>query len=89
MAKLRTKQGHKIYDILENIGGASKGERNSFIYAHCESDYICEEWRFQGKLGFGGKYRIERNMVDYYLEDETPEMIELTKEINKQLSEII
>jgi len=32
----------------------------------------CTEWRFQGSLGFGGKFRYPRMSVDCYPEDETP-----------------
>ena len=60
-------RANKVYDILVNIGGASEYMRDSFVYHH--SDYTngnCTEWRFMGKLGYGGKYRSNYNAVDCY-----------------------
>lgn len=78
---------NKIYDILVNVGGAIEHYRDSFVYAHTSKDE-CTEWRFMGKLGYGGKYRSDTNSVDCYLEDETKERLEIIDEINKQLKEI-
>lgn len=76
---------NKVYDLLVSIGGAYEPERDSFIYHHTEG---CSEWRFSGKLGFGGKYRSGYNRVDCYLEDETPERIKLMNELNSELVKI-
>lgn len=81
-------KANKIYDILVSIGGAYEPERDSFVYHHTESKYGCSEWRFSGKLGFGGKYRSLRNTVDYYAEDTSPERDSIVEKINKALSEI-
>ena len=75
-----------VYDLLVDIGGANESERLSFIHAHLNSE--CKEWRFQGKLGFGGKYRIERNKIDCYPEDETNERLWIIEVINRKLSDI-
>lgn len=77
---------NKIYDILVSIGDANESERNDFIYTHLNE--CCEEWRFCGHLGFGGKYRSNTNTVDCYTEDETPQRKKLIKLINKKLSEL-
>jgi len=77
-----------VYDILEKLGGAAPSQRIPFVYEHLESKYRCLEWRFMGKLGMGGKYRSERNKVDYYPEDETPEMVEATNLINAALKKL-
>ncbi len=78
----------KIYDILMQFTGARIESREGFIYHHSLEKYPCTEWRFQGKLGFGGKYRIGRNVVDYYPEDKTPERELITKTTNEELAKI-
>jgi hypothetical protein len=79
---------NKVYDLLVNMGGAYEPDRYSFIYHHTESKYKCEEWRFSGKFGFGGKYRVGYNRIDYYKEDETQERNRLKDELNIKLFEI-
>lgn len=86
-------RANKIYDILVNSGGAAEDMRDSFIYHHTDNKYgesneVCTEWRFCGKLGYGGKYRSDYNTVDCYLEDETEEILKIIDEINKELHEI-
>ena len=81
-------KANKIYDILVCIGGAYEPWRDSFVYHHTESKCGCNEWRFSGKLGFGGKYRSKYNRVDFYVEDETPDRIRLMNEINSMLVKI-
>jgi 5'-nucleotidase len=78
----------QVYDILVYLGGAPEGMRDTFIYAHCHDKYPTKEWRFQGKLGFGGKYRSETNKVDCYSEDETTKRIELIKQMNETLTNL-
>ncbi len=79
---------NKIYDLLVQIGGAQESERGGFIVYHTNIWSYPEEWRFMGKLGFGGKYYININKVDCYLEDDTPETIEIKEKINQELSKI-
>lgn len=79
---------HKIYDLLVSIGGASESDRFSFVYNHTEAKYPCSEWRFCGQLGFGGKYRSDRNTVDCYSEDETPERLAIIGKLNEALKSI-
>jgi hypothetical protein len=81
-------KANKIYDLLVSIGGAYEPQRDSFIYHHSKSKDGCSEWRFSGKLGFGGKYRNYSNRVDCYLEDETPQRIILIERLNDALSKI-
>ncbi len=78
-------KANKVYDLLVLVGGASERMRDSFIYHHCESEYGCGEWRFQGKLGFGGKYYSRNNRVCFYSEDETPERNEIRSQLNNEL----
>lgn len=81
-------KANNVYDLLVSIGGAEESERSSFIYFHCTDKYGCDEWRFIGKLGFGGKYRSKTNRVDCYKEDETPERIILIEKLNSELKKI-
>ena len=83
----------QIYIILEDIG-ASSSMRESFISTQSRED--CHEWRFQGLLGFGGKfwnddYQNETETivpawwVNCYPEDETPKRLKIIKETNEKL----
>lgn len=78
----------KVYDILVSTGGANEIDRDSFLHHHCDSDNGCREWRFGGKLLFGGKYRSLTNTVTYYKEDETEELIRVKNEINTELKKL-
>ena len=64
----------EVYDILIKYCDASVTEKESFIDSHSnDREYgECTEWRFCGNLGFGGKYRSNRNTVDCYSEDINP-----------------
>jgi len=84
--KLDIEKINEIYDILVHIGGAHEFEREGFIYSHCISEHCCEEWRFCGKLGFGGKYRSLTNTVDCYIEDMNDERFAIINKINSELS---
>lgn len=71
-----------IFTILVEIGGANESMRSSFIHNHIDG---CKEWRFMGYLGYGGKYRSKSNTVDCYLEDETPNRLEIIEKLNRRL----
>jgi len=78
-----------VYSILVEYGGACEVTRGDFIYAHLSSHrYPCTEWRFSGKFLFSGKYRKETNSIDYYAENETPELNNLQDKINRNLREL-
>ncbi len=71
---------NKIYSILVKLGGASERMRDAFIFYHIdEENRSFQEWRFQGKLMFGGKYRGGENRVDCYSEHSTQERRRYTK----------
>jgi len=77
-----------IYDLLVKVGGAYEGDRSSFVYHHsAEQAYLHTEWRFQGLLGFGGKFYTDRERwrVGCYREDDTPERERIIAEMNKAL----
>lgn len=59
---------NSIYDVLVEYSGAPEVFREGFISYHMDADSY-KEWRILGNLGFGGKYRFNRNRVDCYSED--------------------
>lgn len=86
--RMTIEKANKIYDLLVSIGGAYEGMRDDFVYAHLDKEYPCREWRFGGKLGFGGKYRSYYNTVDCYSEDETPNRLEIIEKLNTALAKL-
>ena len=76
-----------VFDMLNTIGGAHESMRQDFIYHHTSAQ-PCDEYRFQGKLGFGGKYWRKENRVSCYREDETPERLRLIIELDAALSKL-
>lgn len=59
-----------------------------FVQNHMAKDYPAQEWRFQGSLGFGGKFRSTPTLhcrVDCYPEDETPARRETITKANAAL----
>ena len=81
-------KANKIYDVLVTEAGANESERENFIFHHCDSKYPCDEWRFQGKLGFGGKYWRLNNRVTCYSEDETTETLKIIEIVNNLLNNV-
>ena len=82
---MNEQQINRIFDILVGIAGAREDDRASFVYDML-SPSLPNEWRFCGKLGFGGKYRPFKNTVDCYPEDQTPERLVIIEETNKTLA---
>lgn len=77
-----------VYDILVTHGKATESMRAPFLHHHTEAKIACEEWRFEGLLGFGGKYRSAYNKVDCYAEDLNPKRRLLIDKINQLLVEL-
>ena len=80
-----------IYTVLVEEAGAPESQRDMFL--HCETeDSGCREYRFGGKLGFGGKFWVNsRNIyVNCYREDEEwyPEMTEVISRTNARLASL-
>ncbi|MEP0323249.1 hypothetical protein [Bauldia litoralis] len=53
--------------------------------------HVCNEYRFMGRLGFGGKFRNNGNRnntpyVDCYREHETPERLAMIERTNERLA---
>ena len=80
----------RVYDVLEAVCGAWEGDRETFVRSQ-----VCarppKEWRFQGLLGFGGKFWASGGAwyVNCYREDETPELISMITKANTALSRIV
>lgn len=83
---LTVEKAKAVYEILIEVCAANAREKDDFVYHHTKSD--CNEWRFQGNLGFGGKYWSGRNAVSCYPEHLTVEAEQIIKKANKMLSEI-
>lgn len=79
---------NKIYDVLVTHAGASNEEssRISFVHEFSKRERPTSEYRFMGKLGFGGKFRYPAFTVDCYPEDETPARRTVIEHTNQQLA---
>ena len=86
MEQITEKQANDIYNILMEECGATEYWRDNFVISEVEG---CQEYRFQGTLGFGGKFRNNGNgvYVDCYPEDMTPEREKTIESVNARLRE--
>ena len=92
--KLTPEIAQKVYKILEDIGAPSN-MREAFIHYQTKDEIM--EWRFQGLLGFGGKFWNEYSYINNkyewrvscYTEDENPKRLKLIEETNKKLKILI
>lgn len=89
MRKFTEQEANAIWDILIAEAGANGdlSARHDFLHEALSGNWT--EWRFGGKLGFGGKVRnnMGRVYVTCYRENETPSVnaaIEKTNELLKQ-----
>lgn len=71
-----------IFHLLETIGGAPASLHDDFVFHHARASDKADEYRFQGKLGFGGKFRRKTNTVDCYKEDENPARLAIIEQLN-------
>lgn len=90
----------RVYDLLVSVGGAPENMKAEFVRYFTKPDPMdhpnaCHgdlpatlEWRFQGHLGFGGKFwRAHRGHdVTCYPESETPQRLALIARLNKEIS---
>ncbi|KKN19810.1 hypothetical protein LCGC14_0941940 [marine sediment metagenome] len=85
-----TDLAYQIYKILVEHAGANTGPtRDMFLVWFVEESKfdLSREFRFQGSLGFGGKFwRNGRFYVTCYSEDETPERMATIERTNDALS---
>ena len=95
-------QAIQIWEILVSHAGATdtNSNRMEFVYSCENNKSLSFEYRFQGKLGFGGKLRIGyvysyfvdqmelMAHVTCYKEDETYQILEAIKITNEALKAI-
>ena len=80
----------RVYNVLVREAGAIRDEslRVGFVRYQMDDEPGPKEWRFQGALGFGGKFWSDssgRLEVNCYKEDETPERAAIIKRTNAAL----
>lgn len=77
-----------IWKVLIDEAGAS--EYDDMGFSSLAGDFT--EWRFRGKLGFGGKVWhasfSHKVYISCYPEDRTPERIEIIERVNIILQEL-
>lgn len=87
---LSKKAANAIYDVLVKHAGEIEGDwsRDEFISAQTRE--FCPEYRFQGGLGFGGKFWRDHDKwsVNGYSEDQTPASKKMIAETNQALAEL-
>lgn len=81
-----------IWNVLVAVCGANRDEDEFSSFEAYIEERESLEYRFQGKLGFGGKVWIDRDRpfgeIGCYEEDETPERLEMIKNANELLASI-
>lgn len=72
MTPLTTEQANAVWDVLIQHAGADEHGRDDFVRTQTAGP--CDEYRFMGWLGFGGKFwkHSDRWTVTAYPEDWTP-----------------
>lgn len=82
----------RAWGILVEHAGARNTDfnRERFIEAFLSPKHQVVEYRFQGHLGFGGKFwRNDRHFyVSCYREEETPTRLAIIEHVNTLLSEL-
>ena len=86
-----TTLANHLYDVLVTFAGApDKGLTREMFVNWFGGQYqdFSREFRFQGSLGFGGKFwrNDGRFYVNCYNEDETPERLKTIERVNDALS---
>lgn len=74
-----------VYNVLVSMAGARESERSQFVALHARFSPPCDEYRFGGELGFGGKYWRETNEVTCYHEDENAHRLKIIADVNAAL----
>lgn len=84
MTAMTDAQANAVFDVLVQHAGAREWMRDQFVYLHVNGR--CDEFRFQGRLGFGGKFWRHRYEVSAYPEDLTPERRRVIDETSAALA---
>jgi hypothetical protein len=78
-----------VYTLLVHTCKARESMREDFVRHFTNpEERTHQEWRFQGNMGFGGKFwrRDEGHSITLYGEDENPERLERLREVNDELA---
>ncbi|WP_413460476.1 hypothetical protein [Herbaspirillum huttiense] len=88
-APITAAMAHGLYDALVKYAGAIDVDdlRQRFVYEFSQKASPTSEYRFQGALGFGGKFRYPQLTVDCYPEDLTPSRNTMIQEANVALAQ--
>ncbi len=82
----------RAWDILVQHAGAPKDPdtKLSFVEAFTQVEHPAIEWRFQGLLGFGGKFwRTDgRFFIRCYPEDSNKSRERIISSVNQRLSDL-
>ncbi|RYD66077.1 MAG: hypothetical protein EOP83_05935 [Verrucomicrobiaceae bacterium] len=86
-------QAEDAYTVLVREAGAIDTPEERYAFAYYLAKREGDEYRFQGKLGFGGKFRNNGNhdctpYIDCYPEDMTEQRKIIINRVNAQLSEL-
>lgn len=89
LTEISVDSANAIYNLLVLLCDANESERHDFVQymAGRPTTGGNGEWRFRGKLGFGGKFYVSPFgwRVDYYPEDKTLERDSTMKVVNERL----
>lgn len=75
----------QIFEILVLYAGANERDTDSFIRTMTSGTL---EYKIGGKLGFGGRFSLDKFRVACYTEDETPERMDVIMMVNQKLKEL-
>jgi hypothetical protein len=83
----------KVYSALVANAGAPESNREYFVQRHVawsENPYETTEFRFMGRLGFGGKFWCTPDSfhISFYSEDSTPAREEVRIKTNEALKKL-
>ncbi len=84
---LTAEQANAVFDVLVECAGASEWQREEFVLT--QTGGRCDEFRFMGSLGSGGKFWRHRMQVSAYPEDMTPERQATIDTTNTRLAELL
>lgn len=78
---------NEVFNILVNEAGANESNRDQFAHWWTTNGH---EFRFQGVLGFGGKFwrNNDRWYINCYSEDENLCRLCVIEKVNKLLKEL-
>lgn len=87
MIEITESQAKELCDILMEHAGAFPYDKTQFLQAQTNREFPCREFRFCGKLGFGGKFWNNNGKlyVACYQEDENKKRNKIIEKVNKML----